>query len=196
MRPTSPNPGLAALLDRRSCWPLAEPGPGDAELDLIFQAALRAPDNGNLRPWRLVLIRDEARHALGEVLVDNAASLAPDSPRAAHEHHRQRAYAAPVIIALGAAITASPFVPEIEQLLSVGAAAMNMLNAVHMLGFGAYWFTGPDTYDVQLLQALDFEPGDRLVGFLLIGSLPAQLPARERPARSAHVREWLGPGAI
>ena len=30
-------------------------------------------------------------------------------------------------------------IPEQEQLLATGAAAMNLLNAVHMLGYGAFW---------------------------------------------------------
>jgi nitroreductase len=45
---------LDVLLSRQSQWPLTEPGPADTELDLIIDAALRAPDHGNLRPWRFV----------------------------------------------------------------------------------------------------------------------------------------------
>jgi nitroreductase len=183
---------LDTLLSRQSHWPLIEPGPTDAELDLIFDAALRAPDHGRLHPWRFVLVRGEARAELAEVLVDIAATRAPDEPRSSHEHRREKAYAAPIIIALGAAVSPGTGIPEIEQLLSVGAATMNMLNAIHTLGYGAFWATGADTYDPQLQAALDFEPTERVLGFLFVGSPKSYEQSALRPPRSNHVREWLG----
>ncbi|MBF3727460.1 nitroreductase family protein, partial [Burkholderia pseudomallei] len=67
---------LRELLSRRSRWPLTEPAPGPRELDAIFDAALRAPDHGNLRPWRFVVIRGAARHAFGDLLVELADARA------------------------------------------------------------------------------------------------------------------------
>jgi hypothetical protein len=55
-----------------------------------------------------------------------------------HEHRCQRAHAAPLIIALGAAVAGDSHIPEVERLLSVGAATMNMLNAIHALGYGGF----------------------------------------------------------
>ncbi|MGB8423597.1 nitroreductase family protein, partial [Paraburkholderia sp.] len=114
-------------------------------------------------------------------------------PRSAHAHRRQKAYAAPLVIALGAALSAHSTVPETEQLLAVGAATMNMLNAIHALGYGGFWATGPDSYEAQLRDALGFAPNERLVGFLFVGT--PKTPGKEpvRPARSEHVREWLPP---
>jgi nitroreductase len=184
---------LDVLLSRQSHWPLTEPGPANAELDLIVDAALRAPDHGNLRPWRFVTIRGDARGALGDLLVDLACARAPGEPRSAHAHRRQKAFAAPLVIALGAALSAHPKVPEVEQLLAAGAAAMNMLNAIHALGYGGFWATGPDSYETRLHDALGFAPNERLLGFLFVGTPknPGQPPVR--PARTAHVREWLPP---
>jgi nitroreductase len=184
---------LDVLLSRQSHWPLTEPAPADAELDLIFDAALRAPDHGNLRPWRFVTIRGDARGHLGDVLIDLACARSPGEPRSAHAHRRQKAYAAPLVIALGAALSAHSTVPETEQLLAVGAATMNMLNAIHALGYGGFWATGPDSYEAQLRDALGFAPNERLVGFLFVGT--PKKPGKEpvRPARSEHVREWLPP---
>jgi len=194
--PVDRRAGIETLLSRQSHWPLVEPGPNDAELDLIFDAALRAPDHGRLRPWRFALIRGEARAALAEVLVDVAAARAPGEPRAAHEHRRQKAYAAPVIIAMGAAISSATGIPESEQLLSVGAAAMNMLNAIHALDYGGFWATGIDTYDANLKAALDFEPSDSLLGFLFVGTPASRDRTALRPPRTLHVREWLGPSCV
>ncbi len=184
---------LQTLLSRQSHWPLTSPGPNDTALAAIFDAALRAPDHGNLRPWRFVVVRGAARAALGEVLVDIACARSPDEPRSAHAHRARKAQAAPVIIALGAAIDETSTVPEVEQLLAVGAAAMNMLNAIHALGYGGFWATGPDSYDTAMHAALDFQLSERLLGFIFVGTpQPDQRPAT-RPERSAFVREWTGP---
>jgi nitroreductase len=184
------------LLSRQSHWSLAAPGPDDTELGLIFDAALRAPDHGGLRPWRFVVVRNEARAELAQVLFDLAVARDPDTPRAVHEQRSQAAYVAPVIIALGAAVTPGSHVPEIEQLLSLGAAAMNMLNAIHALGYGGVWATGSLTYDPDLRNALDFDPSVHLLGFLLVGSRVDAGAAPPRPPRSRHVREWFGRTSI
>jgi nitroreductase len=197
-----PNPALAAeaadraqvvldsLLSRQSHWPLTEPGPNDAELATIFDAALRAPDHARLQPWRFVLVRGDARGALGDVLVDLAHARAPEEPRAAHAHRRHKAFAAPVVIALGAQVDPDSHVPEIEQLMSMGAATMNLLNAIHALGYGGFWATGEDSYEPAMHAALGFGASERLLGFLFVGT-PQRSTGRApvRPDRAAFVRE-------
>ena len=190
------NPGVSAdalnmLMTRQSHWPLAEPAPDDSQLQQIFDAALRAPDHGALRPWRFVLIRGDARLKLGELLVDLACARAPGKPRSAHEHRGRRALAAPVVIALVASLARETKVPEVEQLLSVGAAAMNMLNAIHALGFGGFWATGADSYEPQMHRALGLEERDRLLGFLFVGTPPDGVRPVERPPSDRYVTEWL-----
>ncbi|WP_025603011.1 nitroreductase family protein [Burkholderia sp. WSM2230] len=184
------------LLSRQSYWPLAEPGPNDTELGLICDAAMRAPDHGALRPWRFALIRDDARADFGEVLVDVAARREPAKPRAEHEHRRRLAYTAPLVIVIAAAPSGDSHIPETEQLLSVGAAAMNMLNAIHALGYGGFWATGADAYDPNLQAALDFEPSERVLGFLFVGTPKSRGPSAARPPHSLYVREWLGRASI
>ncbi|WP_433695089.1 nitroreductase family protein [Paraburkholderia phenoliruptrix] len=184
------------LLSRRSHWPLAEPGPSDAELGLIFDAAMRAPDHGALRPWRFVLIRDDARADFGEVLVDAAARREPAKARAEHEHRRQLAYTAPLVVVIAAAPSASSHIPEAEQMLSVGAAAMNMLNAIHALGYGGFWATGADAYDPNVQAALDFESSERVLGFLFVGTPKSRAAVASRPSPSLYLREWLGRASI
>ncbi|MDR5826210.1 nitroreductase [Caballeronia sp. LZ043] len=181
---------IGVLLSRQSRWPLIAPAPTESEIDTILDVGLRAPDNGRLRPWRFVVVRDDARAKLGEVLVDVACSREPELARTVHESRGQRAFAAPLLIALGANVTLHPVVPEIEQLLSVGAAAMNMLNAVHALGYGGYWTSGPDCYEPELLDALGFDDNHRLLGILYIGTPKDPPRTARRPARKDHAREW------
>jgi len=59
---------LDALLNRVSAPRLVEPGPTAAQRDVLFAAALRAPDHGQLRPYRFLSIEGQARNRLGEVL--------------------------------------------------------------------------------------------------------------------------------
>lgn len=183
---------LDALLSRQSHWPLSEPAPSDVELNLVFDAALRAPDHGRLRPWRFVVVRDEAREDLGQALVEIAAKRNPDAGAEAHEQRRRKAFAAPLIIVIAASVSTQTNVPAGEQLLAVGAATMNMLNALHILGYGGFWATGPDAYDKDLHQVLDFEPNEQILGFLFVGTPPTDAEVKPRADRADHVREWLG----
>lgn len=186
---------LKSLMTRQSFWPLAEPAPDDSELRQIFDAALRAPDHGALRPSRFILIRGGARLKLGELLVDLACARAPEEPRSAHEHRGRRALAAPIVIAIVMSPQRETKVPEVEQLLCVGAATMNMLNAIHALGFGGFWATGPDSYEPQMHRALGLADHDRLLGFLFVGTPPGDARAVKRPASDTYVTEWIGVNA-
>ncbi len=121
------------LLSRQSHFQLAEPAPRDEEIELIFDAAMRAPDHAQLRPWRFALIRDEARAELAEVLVELAAAREPQLTRDELESRGDTARSTPLIIAVAAAIREDGGIPEVEQLLSTGAATMNMLNTIHAL---------------------------------------------------------------
>ena len=70
-------------------------------------------------------------------------------------------------------------IPEWEQQLSAGAAAMNLVNAAHALGFAANWITEWYAYDRGVLDALGLKPHERIAGFVHIGK-PAG-PAADRP---------------
>lgn len=58
------------LVARRStpARQLGEPGPDATQLQRLLAAAIRVPDHGKLAPWRLLLIRGEARRQLGAAL--------------------------------------------------------------------------------------------------------------------------------
>jgi nitroreductase len=189
------NPAIEVLLSRRSCALLREPAPEGAALDLILDAGLRAPDHGRLRPWRFVLIRGAARKDFAELLVEALRRREAEPQSAMVERLRSRILGVPLLIAIGAKIKTAGPIPEIEQLLAAGAAAMNMLTAVHALGYGAMWVTGAHAYDRSVNEALGFAWPDRLVGMLFVGTPPESLPVPRRPSREEHVREWTGASA-
>ncbi len=181
---------LDQLLSRRSAGTLQEPAPEGADLDLILDAGLRAPDHGRLKPWRFVIIRGDARLAYAEKLAEAATVRDPANAATLAERYRAWVQRTPMLIAVGA-IMKPGNIPEIEQLLAAGAAAMNMLNALHMLGYGGMWVTGPNVYDANVNRVLGFEAPSRLVGHLTVGTpAPSTAPVPARPDRAAHVAEW------
>ncbi len=187
---------ISMLLDRASVSDLRDPAPAGDDLDLILQAGLRAPDHGKLRPQRFVLIRGAARAAWADTIVAALQAREPDAPEKAIDKQRNRVLNAPLIIALGVKLHHGHKIPEIEQMLCVGAAAMNMLNAIHALGYGGVWLTGANAFDDRVVTALGLEPGDKLAGFLFVGTPIAAPMIPRRPAVADYTIEWAGVPAL
>jgi len=161
---------IDALLRRYSGRSLIEPAPDEAALGLIFASAVRAPDHGRLRPWRFIVIRSDDRAAFGELLADHTRRTKSAVSDDALERERRKAFRAPLIVVVAAIVTPEGKIPAIEQIVSAGAAAQNMLHAAFALGFNAVWKTGGSAYDDQVKTALGLEAKDAIVGFMYIGT--------------------------
>lgn len=181
---------LNRLMSRQSAWPLTEPPPTSQEMRRILGAALCAPDHGQLRPWRFVIIRGEARAALGDVFVAAAHRRDPGDNA---ERFRSKAFAAPLVIALVANVRNGHKVPVQEQILSAAAGVMNVLNALHLLGYGGFWATGRNSHDAMVHEALGLGDTEHLLGFLYIGTPRNANRVVARSAPRGFVREWHGP---
>jgi nitroreductase len=179
---------LDLLMSRQSQWPLGCPIPNAEEMHRVFEIAVRAPDHSNLKPWRFIVVQGDALQQLGDVFSGAATKRnALDSGKAS----RAQAGAAPMLIAIGAHISCVNNVPEIEQMLSVGAAAMNILNALHILGYGAYWASGANAYDQDVRGALGLKgEADRLLGFIYVGTPTKVRAAKERVPSDRFVMQW------
>ena len=164
---------IDALLKRRSAKILTEPAPDDGALELLLECAARAPDHGRLRPWRFIVIRGAARERLGALMAEQLRRKQPSASDEALQRERQKALRAPLIIVVAAVCIATAKVPAIEQVLAAGAAAQNMMLAAMALGFGAMWKTGDAAYDETVKVALGLEARDAIVGFLYLGTAPA-----------------------
>lgn len=169
---------------------LEDPGPSDAELRLIFEAAVRAPDHGKLRPWRFYLVRGSARDRLSEMFAAAARRREPNATDAQIAKEREKPLRSPVVIAVVARIVTGHKIPEIEQTLSAGAAAMNILNAAHALGFGAKWVTGANCYDPVFRRDFGLDEADQLVAFIHVGTPPSNSAGSERPDASEFIVDW------
>lgn len=187
----------ALLATRRSAKPaaLGDPGPTPAELDAILGTAMRVPDHGKLAPWRFIVIGRAERSAFAGVLEAALASERPDAPEAERAKLRAMALAAPTLVVLLSTPVHGHRIPVWEQQLSAGAAAYALLAAAHARGFAASWVTGWAAYSPHMLSALGGAAGDRIAGFLHIGTPTAPLEERARPVPADVVRPWLGPAA-
>ncbi|HLY52436.1 MAG TPA: nitroreductase [Steroidobacteraceae bacterium] len=182
---------IDALVTRRSAVTLTEPAPDDGALQLIFASAVRAPDHGRLRPWRFVVVRGAARERFGELLAAHLARTQPAATAEALQRERAKALRAPLILVVAAHVNAAVKIPPIEQVLSAGAAAQNILLASVALGYNAMWKTGGAAYDEAVKRALGFEPGDAIVGFLYVGTEAGRTPPPRGEWRDL-VHEWEG----
>jgi nitroreductase len=181
---------IEALLTRRSARTLTGPAPDEGALSLIFEAASRAPDHGRLRPWRFIVIEGEGRERFGTLLAECLQRAHPGAAEEAVQRERQKAYRAPVIVVVAAVLDPAAKIPAIEQILSAGAAAQNIMLAAFALGLNAMWKTGAAAYDESVKRALGLKADDAIVGFLYLGTeavssaTPYTYPWRDR------IRRW------
>lgn len=180
---------LEALTNRKSAAMLVEPAPDDAQLAQIFTAAVRAPDHGCIRPWKFIVFKQDMLEELGAILGEALQKSDPNLSVAAYEKEVSKPMRAPLVIAVIAKVSDHPKVPSIEQVISAGAAAQNIMIAVHALGYAGIWRTGAPSYDDYVRTRLGAVGEDQIVGFLYIGTAKSVPPMPDVPL-SDHVMEW------
>lgn len=182
---------LDLLRTRRSGKPrdMIEPGPNDAQLRTILEAAIRVPDHGKLAPWRFVVVSRADRDRLSDLLTSAYRAEKPEAGRLEIDAMAQFAQSAPaMIVALSSPVQNSK-IPLWEQELSVGAACMNLLIATHASGFVGGWLTGWAAYSDVVRDAFG-NAGERIAGFFFIGSPARMLDERPRPDYDSIVKNW------
>jgi nitroreductase len=183
---------LQLLKSRRSVKPieLAGPPPAPAEIDTLLAIASRVPDHGKLAPWRFIVFEGDGRTAAGDRIAAVFQRKNPDATPDQIAFERRRLARAPLVIAVVSRAGPHVKIPEWEQILSAGAATMNLVTAAHALGYAANWITEWYAYDRDVLDALGVQAGERIAGFVHIGK-PAHPPEdRPRPALSEIVTRF------
>lgn len=178
------------LLTRRSVSvrDLSGPIPNAEELEQILRASTRVPDHGKLCPWKIIVLQAEGQAALGAIGAEAFANRHPEATEAQVNAEHARFSRAPLCIA----VLSTPKLgtkPVWEQELSAGAVCMNMLHAVHMLGYGGKWLTEWVAYSPEIIAALGGQPTDKVAGFIYIGSKVMEPEDRDRP-KLEDVVEW------
>jgi len=179
---------LALLAGRRSssAQTLSAPGPTQAQLEDILRIAARAPDHGKLNPWRFIVLQDPAK----------AAFVACIRPLAANQRGPDKAAAVLAKLSVPPTTVAVIFSPKgeakpvWEQELSAGAVCTLMLVAAEAMGFGANWITDWYSYDPEALAILGLAPGEKVAGFIHLGTASEAPLERVRPDLGSLVSQW------
>jgi nitroreductase len=179
---------LTGIESRTSAAKLTDPAPTHEHIERIIGAGMRAPDHGRLRPWRFVVLQGEARLKLADAMADLLHRKNPQATQEDLDGERRKPMRAPTIIVVAAHITKGK-IPEIEQILAVGAAVQNMMLAAQALGYGAMWKTGGAAYDGGVKQTLGLAIDDHIVALLYLGT--TAVPGPRVPAQSEGIVRWL-----
>jgi len=184
----TPSPEWHQRLATRRSAPaqaLSAPGPDTAQVQTLLTLAARTPDHGKLSPWRFVVLGPEIRCSLAARL-DTLAADRPDAPKA--RASLAKLTAAPLTILVVSAPLQGHKVPVWEQELSAGAVCMNLEHAAAALGFSTSWITDWYSFDPAATALFDIGEGERIAGFIHIGTVAEPLMERARPDVQALTR--------
>jgi nitroreductase len=172
---------LDLLLSRRSgsAKAMTAPGPSSKQLAQILQAGARAPDHGKLFPWRFILFEGKARVRAGDILAEVAEAEGERAKQVDEE--RGRFLRAPVVIGVISRAREAHKIPVWEQELSAGAVCQNILIAATALGFVGNWVTEWYAYHPVVKEKFGLKAGERVAGFIYIGTPADPLEERPRP---------------
>lgn len=186
--PVTPAPEVLRFLALRrsaSAVTLAEPAPSPEEVDSLLRLAARAPDHGKLAPWRFILLEGASKAAFA----DRLEVLARSRNDAVQAAKLAKLRTPPLSIVVVSRVKPAA-IPEWEQILSAGAVCTNLLNAVLASGYGANWITDWYSYDADAVATLGLGEGERVAGFMMIGTAGEPPLERERPDVSGLVSRW------
>ncbi|HET9511415.1 MAG TPA: nitroreductase [Sphingomonas sp.] len=185
---TSP---LTLLSTRRSGKPrdMVAPGPDAGQLEEIVALASRVPDHGKLAPWRFVVVGADQRAAFATLLQTAYRIDKPAAGRAETDAIDQFAHQAPTLVVVLSSPKRDSHIPVWEQELSAGAACMQLLNAATAYGFVGGWLTGWAAFSPAVRNAFGRE-GERIAGFVFMGSPARPLDERPRPALGDILSHW------
>jgi nitroreductase len=177
----------------------------DEDIKKILDAGRFAPSANNTQPWSFVVIKDKALLAKMAVaareMIDRMVPFAEDEKQAKRlAAYRSSYYTffehAPVVIAIlmkeydagtdrllakmGYSARDIKRLRPLPGLQSVSAAIQNMLLAVHALGYGSCWMTGPLVAQEAYEQLLGYGKDAFIAALLPVGVPDENPPARNR----------------
>ena len=157
------------ILNRVSARELSPPYPSKEEMNLVYQAALRAPDHAWLRPSSFIEVKDDGLDKLSKIFY-NFALLKKDISNEIIEKYKNAPYRAPMIIILVNSYKEHPKVPDIEQKLSTATAAQNIMLALNAMNYSAIWRTGKLAFNEVIQKELNLKNNQTILGYLYVGT--------------------------
>jgi len=184
------NPAAVSFLANRRSRPaktLTTPVPTRDQLKDLLTIAARTPDHGKLEPWRFIVLETTALKRLAETIPHYCADLDPEKTAKLVAQFAN----ADLAVAVIASPKPSEKIPEIEQTLSAGAVAMNLLSAALAAGWGANWLSGWISHHRPWREEhLNLAANEWIAGFIHIGTERMAPPERPRPDLS-NIVTWV-----
>lgn len=171
---------LDFLLSRRSAASLVEPGPTPAQLTQILRASATAPDHGQMRPFRLIVVEREGRRAFGRALAEAAGERRPGLSPEKAAGIAAKAMRSPTSIV----VIASPRIGKAEtweQHATAACAGYAVLLAATALGVGAVWKSVPFTRGKALSTLFGMTDTEDMFGWIHLGTSATEPSTGERP---------------
>jgi len=185
------NEALKNILNRNSPRELSKPHPSKEEMEIIYQAALRAPDHAWQRPSRFIQVTGQGLEKLSAVFVDYAKENIEGVTDETLQKYKEAPFRAPMIIILISEIKNHPKVPEIEQMLSTAAAAENILLALNALNYAGMWRTGVFALNEKISKYLELENNQKVIGYLYVGTATGKQKKIPEMDTSEFVTQWI-----
>ncbi len=192
-----------AIKGRKSIRRFEQTPVPDDDIKKILDAGRLAPSANNTQPWRFIVVKN--RPVLKQMADAVRQMIDRMIPYAENEQQAQRLAAykstyytffedAPVVIVVlmdgydagtDRLLAKMGYSPEdikrlrpLPGLQSVAAAIQNMLLAIHALGYGSCWMTGPIVAQEEFERLLGFSKEKSIVALLPVG-----LPSEDPPVR-------------
>jgi nitroreductase len=181
------NAALKSYLETRRSIPafqMSEPGPSRDEIEEMLKLASRVPDHGKLAPWRFIVYSGEVRERMSLELADIAMARKPDMADDMIAVEKGRLTRAPVVIAVVSRAAPHVKIPEWEQVMSAGAVCLNLVMAANALGYASNWLTEWFAFDQDAYDVLGVGDGEKVAGFIHIGTPKMHPGERPRPELS------------
>lgn len=169
---------------------LLAPGPSEAQLQALVEAAACAPDHRELHPWRLLRIAPHQRERLADLFEAALRERDPSADAAARADARAKAHRAPELL-LAVVKLAPPHddVVDTERYVTLGAALMNLLLAAHAMGYGAMLTSGRALRSAAFARAAGLADDERPVCFVSLGT-PGAPRRRARATVGELLQDW------
>ena len=182
---------IDAIQNRRSVKRFTSREVTRAELEVLLDAAVLAPNHKLTQPWRFYVLGPEARYGYGFALGARKAKKIED-PAAAQklketigEEHR----ALPVMLVVAVVDNENPETREEDYAATMMAIQNVMLAAVHA-GLGTSMKSGAVMGDPVARAAAGVQDGERIVAVINIGE-PAEVPPAKARTGAAAVTTWM-----
>lgn len=186
---------LTLLARRRSVTAktMSGPGPTGTDLDALLAIASRVPDHRKIVPFRFVVLEGDARARFGREVVRPAAEARdPDASARKLDEEEALFTRGGVVVAVVSSPDHEHKTPVWEQELTVGAVCQNLLIAANASGWAGQWLTGWTAYDEGVTSALGVREGERVAGYIYLGTAEEDPKERARPELGAITSRWAG----